>query len=398
MPTRKLTDPMIRALESPPRGQVTFYDATLPRFGLRVSSGSARTWVVFYRFGGRMRRLSLGTYPLLKLADARAKAKEALAAVTQGDDPAAEKRAEREAPTFRELVSAYLEHHAKPKKRSWREDERMLQTYVPAAWFSMKAASITRRDIRELVESKARRTPVMANRLLACLHRTFNFGIRWDMTEANPCAMVQRPGLERSRDRVLTADEIRKVWRAAEAEDEINAALFKLYFLTAQRGGELRSIRWEDIDLEEAVWTIPGERSKNGRPHRVPLSAPAIELLRALEAGRVDDEPWVFASVGAGGYRATVAKALRRIHKASGVRDFTPHDIRRSVATHLASMGVQRLTIAKLLNHVERGITAVYERHSYDPEKRAALNAWAARLEQILSGEPARAKVIPLRA
>ena len=99
-----------------------------------------------------------------------------------------------------------------------------------------------------------------------------------------------------------------------------------------------------------------------------------------------------------GGYRATVAKALRRIHETSGVRDFTPHDIRRSVATHLASMGVQRLTISKLLNHVERGITAVYERHSYDPEKRAALNAWAARLEQIVSGEPARAKVIPLRA
>ena len=261
MPTRKLTDPMIRALKSPPRGQITFYDATLPRFGLRVSSGGARTWVVFYRLGGRMRRLSLGTYPLLKLADARAKAKAALAAVTQGDDPAAEKRAEREAPTFRELVTSYLEHHAKPKKRSWREDERMLQTYVPAAWFSMKAASITRRDIRELVESKARHTPVMANRLLACLHRTFNFGIRWDMTEANPCAMVQRPGVERSRDRVLSADEIRKVWCAAEAEDEVNAALFKLYFLTAQRGGELRSMR--------SVARASGSSlSRNSRPGR----------------------------------------------------------------------------------------------------------------------------------
>jgi len=396
MPRLKLTDTAVRAIQPPPAGQVTYHDATLPGFGLRVAAGGSRTWTITYRLGRRVRRLTLGRYPRLPVADARAKAKTALSAVALGRDPAAEQHDEREAATFKELVADCLDRHAKPRKRSWRADEWMLRKHVPAEWNGRKAAAITRRDVRELLAAVAAETPIAANRLLACLRKVFNHGIRWDMIEANPCALVERPAPERQRDRVLSDDELRRVWRALDAESASNAALFRLRLLTAQRGGEVRTMRWEDVDFDGRLWTIPAERSKNGMAHRVPLAPAAVAILRALP--RIEGSPWVFPSArGAGGCRRTISKAVARIREASGV-DFWPHDLRRSAASHMTSMGISRLTVAKVLNHVERGVTAVYDRHSYDAEKRQALDAWARRLEAIVSGETASAKVIPLRA
>src|SRR5438094_1348797 len=152
MPRTRLTDTAVKKIEPPASGQVTHWDATLACFGIRVAAGGARTWVVQYRAGGRVRRLKLGHYPLLSVADARTKAKEVLAAVTQGDDPAAEKREAREAATFAEVVAEYMERHAKAKKRSWREDQRILERNVLPSWRSRRARDITARDVRTLVD------------------------------------------------------------------------------------------------------------------------------------------------------------------------------------------------------------------------------------------------------
>jgi len=207
---------------------------------------------------------------------------------------------------------------------------------------------------------------------------------------------MERPAPERQRERVLDSDELRRLWRVLDGEDTYTAAIFRLQMLTAQRGGEVRSIAWVDVDLDAGLWTIPAEKSKNGRSHRVPLSPPAITILRALP--RLKDSPWSFPSPRATtGRRETIAKATARIRQASGV-DFWPHDLRRSVASAMAAMGVSRLTVQKILNHIDRGITAVYDRHSYLPEMAGALNAWAARLDAIVRGETGAAKVIPLRA
>ncbi len=398
---RKLTDTMLRGLPLPESGQRVVWDTVVPRLGLRLAAGGARTWFVRYKVRGRSRWLTLGSYPLVSLADARADAKVKLAKVSQGADPAAERRSAREATTFGELVEGYT-RQAATKMRSRREEERMLTKYPPAAWRDLPARELHRRDVRELVERiAAEGAPIMANRVLACLHRVFNFGVRRELVETNPCAMIERPGTEKSRDRVLSADELRAVWKALDGEEAANAALFKLFLYTAQRGYELRTMRWEDVDLDGTCWTIPAERAKNGLAHRVPLAPPVVAILRELEATANESgerSPFVFASPRArDGHRTTITKAAKRLREASGV-DFIPHDIRRTVASHLASVGVQRLTISKLLNHAERGITAVYERHSYDAEKREALNVWAARLAQIISGESGQAKVIALRA
>lgn len=387
MPRVKLTDAFIRALPQPDK-QTTYTDLGLPGFGMRVAPGGARTWTVTYHRGRFVRRVMIGRYPLMSLADARARAKIELAKVMQGLDPAAERRAERMSPTFQVLANEYIERHAKPKKRSWAKDVYMLDRYVPVEWFSMKASDITRRDIREHVEQLAKRTPAQANRLLALLRTVWNIGVSRDLVAVSPCARIERPAPLRSRDRVLTIDEIQRIWRAVEHEDAQTAALFQLHFFTAQRGGELRTMRWQDIDLASGWWTVPAERAKNQLAHRVPLSPPALDLVKGLRE-EAAGSPWLFPARHHSGYRRTPQESLDRVRRRSRVPDFTAHDIRRTVATFLTSeLGVSRLVVSKLLNHVETGVTKVYDRATYDAEKRSALDGWAARLATILAAAP----------
>jgi integrase len=157
------------------------------------------------------------------------------------------------------------------------------------------------------------------------------------------------------------------------------AAGFRLQLLTAQRGGELFDMRWQDVDIEGAWWTIPGERSKNGLPHRVPLSAPALEIVKALRA-RAGSNPYVLAGARGRCQRCAVSKAI-------GIPNFVPHDLRRTAATRMAIAGVSRFVIARVLNHVDTGVTAVYDRATYDAEKRGALETWALALDAILKAK-----------
>src|SRR5439155_8488717 len=195
MPRTKLNDATVKALAPPASGQVTHWDAAPAGFGLRIAAGGTKTWVVQYRLGGRtgkVQRLTLGRYPLLGVADARDKAKEALAAVVQGEDPAGDKRAEREAATFGEVASEYLERHAKAKKRSWREDQRILEHDVLPLWRSRRAKDITARDVRALLDGIVDRgAPIQANRTFAIIRRIFNWAAAPDRGFVpqfhNPC-------------------------------------------------------------------------------------------------------------------------------------------------------------------------------------------------------------------
>lgn len=402
MPRLAFTDRAIRALRPQPT-RVDYFDASgaLPGFGLRVTPSGVKTWTVLYRnAGGRLRRLSLGKYPLVGLAAARELAQKALATVVHGGDPADEKQGRREAPTFADVASEYVEHAKKVKLRSWREKKRMLDTDVIPAWGPRKARDVTARDVRQLVDAIVERgAPIAANRTFSLISRVFAWAATPDRSlvpqHHNPCRGMERPAPERQRARVLDADELRRVWTSLDDEDAYNAALFRLYLLTAQRGGELRASEWPEVDLQAGWWTIPAEKAKNGLEHRVPLSPQALAILRALP--RVDGSPWVFPSPrAASGRRTNISKAVSRIREASGVA-FWPHDLRRSAASHMTGMGISRLTVAKILNHVERGVTAVYDRHSYDAEKRQALEAWGRRLHAIVTAD-ASVKVVPLRS
>jgi integrase len=306
----------------------------------------------------------------------------------------AERQAEKEAPTFGQLADEYLEKHAKLKKRTWQEDERKLRREVRPHWDSRKVHEVTRRDVILLLDRLVERgAPIQANRVRALISKVFNFGISRAIVETNPAHLVDRPGLEIQRDRVLTEDEIRKVWAAFEEQEPVVAASFKLRLLTAQRGHEVAHLRWADLSGE--WWTIPATLAKNRLQHRVPLSPQAratIEALRPLTG----ESPWILASsVNPASPRVILHKVTERIRRSSGV-EFVPHDLRRTAASHMTSMGISRLVVSKILNHVERGVTAVYDRHSYDAEKRQALVRWGARLEQILAGEEEAARGVKI--
>jgi integrase len=351
-----------------------------------------------YRYQGIKRRLTLGTYPSLSLASAREQAADMLRSVAHGADPAASKKGARKAETFAELADEYLERHAKQKKRSWRKDELAIDRDLKPRFGRMKAKAVARKDVLKMLdEIQERGAPIQANRTLEILRKIYNWGIGREIIDANPCLRIERPSPENRRERVLTDDEIRAVWDACEHETPRMCRLFKLRLLTAQRGGEISRMRWGDVDMASAWWTIPPEHSKNGLAHRVPLSPPAMGILRQTAEGRPDSE-WVSPSPSGKGATTVIWKAAARIRERSGV-DFIPHDLRRTAASRMTGdLGVNRLVVSKVLNHVESGVTSVYDRHSYDPEKRRALDTWGVRLMEIVEGTQAAENVVPLVA
>jgi integrase len=410
MPRLKFTARTIDSLRSADDQQVDYWDQDHPGFGLRVAAGGRKTWIVMYRHKGRLRRESLGTYPALSLADARDEALQTVARVAKGEDPARDRRAAK-APardTVAALAEDYMAKHARKFKRSADEDQRILNVYVLPSWKHRSVKELTRRDVRALVEGVADRgAPIMANRVLGVVRKMLNFAIDHDWLDANPAARVAKPSPEVSRDRVLTDEELRRLWRllgrfpttaerpapgrkGATGDDDdpifpfspVMAALLKMRILTAQRGGEVGHMRWQDLDLESGWWTIPGIHTKNGEAHRVFLVKEAVALIK--EQQKDDPSESVFAGSG-----DTVLDRMKKVPAAVARLlkfEFRGHDLRRTAATRMAGAGVPREHISHVLNHVEGGprATRVYDRHSYDREKRLALSTWARTLLRIV--------------
>lgn len=361
--------------------RMEYFDAATPGLALRVTEHGAKSWTVLYRHRGRLRRLTLGDATVISLATARTRARDALNEASEGTDPATEKQQEKKAETIEDLAREYIERHAKKHKRSWKEDDRILRANVLPEWKHRAIEDITRRDVRQLVEKIAERAPIMANRTTALLSKVFKFALDDELIESSPAVRISRPAPEQKRDRVLSETEIRQLWKAFDALPREMGSYFKLRLVTAQRGGEVSSMGWEDVDLDGGWWTIPSERSKNKLAHRVPLNTTALKLLQALRP-----------ATDAAGYVLAGARGRRQQSEAAGtfgVPDFHGHDLRRTAASVMAGGGIPRLTISKILNHVESGVTAIYDRHSYDAEKVAALAWWDAKLTAILDNKPA---------
>ena len=406
MSRKKLTDRVVKLLR-PSSERFEVWDSSAPGFGVRVSPAGRKSFIYLYRFEGRPRRMTLGVYPRMSLATARTRQAEARELLDEkGRDPGAElvkgKRAHREAPNVNDLADEYMEKWAKPRKRSWKEDERLLKLNVLPFIGRKKVADVKRRDIILILDTVMDRgAPIAANRTLAVTRKMFRFGLTRDLVPHNPCEAVQAPAKENQRDRVLNIEEIKQLWKALENGNLVMTPAVRLclnlMLVTAQRRHEVVTARWQDIDLTSTWWTIPAEIAKNNLPHRVPLSPLACRLLKTAKKDSHEDAVYVYPNpTGAASIRGeTVSKAVRRNEAAFGLEHWTPHDLRRTAASQMASMGTARLTIGKILNHVEPGVTAVYDRHSYDQEKRKALNAWGRKLESIITGK--KAKVIELK-
>lgn len=444
MPTVKLTDAAVQRLKAPPGGRVEYFDATLPGFGVRVAGPTGRSpegrksWVLFYRHGGEQKRLTIEPgYPALSLADARKRAGEALALLSQGTDPGSAKAetktaAARKPDTVENVVAEFIKRHLEGKRRAPRyieETRRNFDNHVLPRWRDRDIGSITRRDVIDLLDAivdsgtrvrgddgKMRHVkggPIAANRVLAAVRALLNWALRRGLIETTPAALVERPGEETRRERTLSADELRLIWPAAEGLGYPMGAFFRLVMLTGQRREEVATMAWADIDVDAKVWTIPAIVTKAGRVHAVPLAPAAMDLLRSIprksarnKAGLLAPSPHVFTMTGENaisGYSAGKKRLDAAVEKARLAAEiekpfapWTVHDLRRTCATEMGRLGVSRFTISKVLNHADRSVTGIYDRHSYLEEKRAALEVWADYLVGLTRS--ATANVVALRA
>lgn len=371
-------------------------------FFILQPTGNA-SWAVRYRSAGQTRKLTLGTYPAIDLKAARELASHALVKVASGDDPAAEKQAAKkkdrpvaDRDVVEKVVETFIERYAKANTRSWPETERILKKDVVGAWKGRHLSEISRADVHEFLDKIVDRgSPIAANRSLAALRRMCSWAVERDIVKVSPCDGVKSPSIARSRDRVLTDEELRAVWHAADAIGWPFGPLVKLLILTGQRRDEVAEMRWGEIDLDAKTWTLPRTRAKNDVEHVVPLSDVALAVLKALP--RVSSKAgYIFTTNGTmpvSGF----ARAKQRLDEA--LRNFSPdmppwviHDLRRTFASGAAKLGINLPVIEKVLNHVSgsfRGIVGVYRRHSFADEKRDALEAWGRFVETLLNGNSA---------
>jgi integrase len=402
-----------RNIESMQVGKRTdFTDPSQKGLTLRVTPLGAKTWALLYRrkSDGKKRRVTIGEFSEKGLAEARAAAVELRAEINRGEDPAAKRTALRKLATIDEVLDRYLKDYAEPHKRSAFEDRRTFDKDVRPYIGQHKVGTVTRQDVVQLLNRiKDRGAGIAANRALSKLRKAFNWARAEGYMTDNPASGLAPRVKERKRERVLSSDEIYSFWHGLDAagmKPGTKLAL-KLALVTGQRIGEVCGAEKRELDLDKADWLIPASHSKNGRQHAVPLSALAVELFRQALA-HSGDSRFVFpAGPGTKGEKPlashSIGGATRKALKELGLADApaTPHDLRRTVASHLAAMGFGENIVARILNHssvTERTITgSVYIRHSFAAEKRQALEAWANELDRIIKKTKLAPNVVKLQ-
>jgi integrase len=392
---RTLTARTIETIKPAPQRQ-EIPDAHMPGLYLVVQPSGARSWAVRYRHHGRPRKHTLGSFPAIDLKTARTFAGKALRAAAEGRDPGNEKVKARnaKADSIEGVAAQFIEKHCKRsnRPRTAEETKRLLDLHVLPRWRGRMVHEITRRDVLDLLDRVVDSgRPIAANRTFSAVRKLFNWALARDIIAASPCAGVKPPTAERSRDRVLSDPELRDVWLAADRIGYPFGGLVKLLILTGQRRDECAGMRWSELDLKARTWTLPPGRTKTNRPHDVPLSGAAVALLKGLPRIAGD---YVLTTTGespSNGY----SKGKRRIDALlpENVPAWRLHDIRRTVASGMAQLGVNLPVIEKVLNHTSGsfgGIVAVYQKHEFAEEKRAALETWGSFVADLVGNRPRR--------
>lgn len=406
--TERLTDILVRKALSPARGQTLLWDGEVKGFGLRLTSGGAKSFVVDYRVEGRQRRFTIGSYPDWSVQAARQAAKELKREVDLGRDPMGERHEGRAAPTLQDLWERYQVEHLPRKASRAQADERSIwEKIILPRLGKLKLGTIDHAAINSLHRdiTTIRGTPVRANRTVETLRKAFNLAIRWNWCEHNPAVGVRR-NPEEPRSRYLTKNEIAALVGALNQHSEpVSSNAIKLLMLTGARLGEVLGATWAMFDLDNGIWTKPSAHTKQRRLHRVPLNGPAIRLLIEMkeDAARkarndgVAMSPYVFP--GAGGKPLTdIKRSWASVCLKAGLTKHVPkksrsgkvvkdkhgkpvmvtqpnvrlHDLRHSFASILVSAGASLPLIGQMLGHTQVQTTQRYAHLFDDPLREAA--------------------------
>lgn len=384
-----------------------FWDDDIAGFGLRLREGGSRNWIFQYRLGGKQRRISFGSASTLTAQKAREKAATLHAQVKLGQDPAGQKTESRAraTETFGHILRPYLAHKKSAlKPRTYVEVERHLLKNAKRV-HELQIATIDRRTVAALLtDIAAANGPTAANHVRASLSAFFSWAMCEGLSETNPVIGTNRAVETGSRERVLADSELRSIWNGLDDDDDYGS-IVRLLALTGQRRDEIGGLRRSEVDLDKALISLPAERTKNKRPHDVPLSPPALAILRHWLSRRSDDREYVFGSGAKAGYQGwSNSKELldKRMSEADEpITNWRLHDLRRTVSTRMHDeLGIAPHIVEAVLNHISghrAGVAGVYNRSIYAKEKTVALACWGDRLTAIISGTDGKIVTMPAR-
>ncbi|MCT8974680.1 tyrosine-type recombinase/integrase [Microbaculum marinisediminis] len=371
-------------LPVPITGNKVYYDVDLKGFGCRVTAKGARAFILNYRNrSGRERRLTIGSWPDWSVSAARTEASELKKRIDVGEDPMAELEADRTAPTVADLCERFEEEHLPKIRKSTAKDYRaMIAKEIKPALKHLKVAEVSFSDVEALHRKVTKRgAPGRANRIVSLVSKMFALAIRWKWAADNPAKGIER-NPEQPRHRYLSGQELGALTAAlAEHKDQQAANIIRMLLLTGARRGEVQAMRWADIDLANGIWTKPGSTTKQKTLHRVPLSAPARQLLADIRTqaevkARSRREPaevseYVFPGRTGAGHRVEIKGDWASLCRAAEIKDARIHDLRHTYASILASAGLSLPVIGALLGHSQPATTARYA-HLFDDPLRAA--------------------------
>src|SRR6266567_1221431 len=388
MPRIKLTKNSIDSLRSP-KSDVVYWDAGCPGFGVKVTPKGRKVFVVLYRTGGagsKLRKYTIGPYGRVTLHQARVAAQKVFAAKLEGRDPAAEKREAKRrvvADRVEDLLESFIAQRLS-QNRSAGEISRLLRREIGKTWAGKSIHEITKRDVVEVISAiEQRGAPIAANKTLKSIKTFLRWCVGRAVLDQSPAEGVPLPTKEVARDRVLNDDELARVIIAARQIGGPYGGIVELLALTGQRREEAARCVWDEIDLDNRLWTLPNLRTKNAKPHIVHLSDLAIAVLgKAKKLGN-----FVFSAAGTHPFQ-DFSNAKRELDAISGVSGWRLHDLRRTCVSGMAGLGVAPHVADKILNHQSgtiSGVAAVYQRHQFLVERREALERWGAHVAQIVA-------------
>lgn len=396
MSTFYFSDQTIKTLK-PEAKRVEFYDDHLIKggklkmsgakgLGLRVSPGGTKTFFYTYWHGGKSHRITIGTYPNISLSYAREQAGKYAETVSEGKNPGRIRRAAKsDTPiTLKEYAerfeSEYVARKLKPStQRDYKSRLNRIKGFKKLA--NMPLIDIQREQIRSYLKTIAVDNPINANRIHSILSKLFNEAQEDQVIPENPIKGMVKVSKEHARDVRYGKDNIKEIWNALEQEHTSMKSLIRILLLTGQRLGETSRMKWVDIDLETKIWTIPKAETKSNRPHIVPLSETATEMLLQMREAYPESE-YVFPGFSKTQKPWSDFKGVtKRIRKAVNLPEFRIHDLRHIVATGMIELGIEFIHVGKVLNHKslagENVITSKYTNNEFTDQKRSALEIWS---------------------